>query len=85
LTAGKTIFIGKHDDVLCEAREDKNKWFHWWKKASTSKNGVDEINGPYADSCDSESFHNLDSEEDDDEGSPRRVNRRYPSGSPSGT
>jgi hypothetical protein len=33
-------------------------------------------------SCDSDSFHSLDSEEDDDEGSPRRAKRRYPEWKP---
>jgi hypothetical protein len=33
------IFIGKHDDVLREDREDTNKWFHSWEKA-TLKDGV---------------------------------------------
>jgi hypothetical protein len=71
------IFIGKHDDVLREDREDTNKWFHSWEKA-TLKDGVDEIIDPDAKSCDSDGFHSLDSEEDDDEGSPRRVKKRYP-------
>lgn len=72
------IFIGKHDDVLCEAMEDTNKWFQSWEKASTSNDGVDEINDSDAESCDSDSFHSLKNEEDDDEGSPRQVKRRYP-------
>jgi hypothetical protein len=41
------------------------------KKAFTSKIGFDEINDLDEESCDSYNFHSLDSEEDDDEGSPR--------------
>jgi hypothetical protein len=76
------IFLGKHDDVLCEAMDDTNKWFQSWEKASTSKDEVDEINDSDAESCDSDRFHSLDNEEDDDEWSPRQVKMRYPEWKP---
>jgi hypothetical protein len=51
------------------------------KKVSTSKDEVDAINDPDAESYISETFHNMDSEEDDSEWSPRRV-KRYPEWKP---
>jgi hypothetical protein len=41
------------------------------KKTSTSKIENEEINDPDQESCDNDSFQSLDSEEEDDEGSPR--------------
>jgi hypothetical protein len=72
------FFEAKQEDVLREARENTNKWFHSWEKASTSKIENEELNDPDQESRDNDSFHSLDSEEEDDEGSPRWVKRRYP-------
>jgi hypothetical protein len=76
------IFIGKPDDVLHEAKEDTNKWFHLWDKAGTSNIGVDDINDLDEESCDSDKFQSLDNEEEDSEGSPRQARRRYPKWKP---
>jgi hypothetical protein len=62
------IFIEKEDNVVREEREATNKWFRTWDKASTSKDGGDPINDLDAESNDSETFHSMDSEEEEDEG-----------------
>jgi hypothetical protein len=73
------ILSEKGDNVVREVREEANKWFRMWDKASTSKDGGDPINDPDAESDDSETFHSMDSEEEEDEGEgPRRRVRRYP-------
>jgi hypothetical protein len=67
------IFTEKEDNVVCEAREETNKWFRTWDKASTLKDGGDPINDLDAESDDSETFQSMDSEEEEDEGEgPRR-------------
>ncbi|XP_062150890.1 uncharacterized protein LOC133859491 [Alnus glutinosa] len=75
------IFTEKEDNVVREAREETNKRFRTWDKASTSKDGGDPINDLDVESDDSETFHSMDSEEeeeeDEGEGPHRRV-RRYP-------
>jgi hypothetical protein len=48
-----------------------------WDKAGASNIGVDDINAPDGESCDSDNFQSLDSE-----GSPRRARRRYPKWKP---
>jgi hypothetical protein len=53
--------------------------FRTWDKASTSNVGGDPINDPDAEFDDSETFHSMDSEEEEDEGEdPRRRVMRYP-------
>jgi len=73
------IFTEKGDNVVRKEREETNKWFRTWDNASTSKDEGDPINDPNAESDDSETFHSMDSEEEEDEGKgPRRRVRRYP-------
>jgi len=45
------------------------------KKTSTLKDRGDAINDPNAESSNSVTFHSMDSEEDEGEGSPRRLKR----------
>jgi len=71
---------GEEDNIVREAREETNKWFRTWGMASTSNDGGDPINDPDAKFDDRETFHSMDSkEEEEDEGEgPRRRVRRYP-------